>query len=131
MLKKRASGEEFGEFFKIIFEEIEGREETMSVEKVIEYIFTFFLVANETTPGVLVATIKLISDNPKVMQELKREHERIVRNKTEKEEADLTWEDYKSMTFTQMVRMYQNHIYYNFKDTKITQTHIYILYIYI
>ncbi|CAH2079063.1 unnamed protein product [Thlaspi arvense] len=101
VLKKRASGEEFGEFFKMIFGEMERGGETMSLENVIEYIFTLFLVANETTPSVLVATLKLISDNPKVMQELKREHERIVREK--EKEADLTWEDYKSMTFTQMV----------------------------
>ncbi|EOA18528.1 hypothetical protein CARUB_v10007083mg, partial [Capsella rubella] len=102
VLKKRASGEEFGEFFKIIFGETEGGVETMSIENVIEYIYTFFLIANETTPGILVAIVKLISDHPKVMQELKREHEGIVQGKTNKE-AGLTWEDYKSMTFTQMV----------------------------
>ncbi|KFK23689.1 hypothetical protein AALP_AAs50902U000700 [Arabis alpina] len=104
VLKKRASGEEFGEFFKIIYGEIEGRDETMTVEEVIEYIFIFFLIANETTPGVIAATIKLISNNLKVKEELQREHERVVRDRTEKEkEADLTWEDYKSMTFTHMV----------------------------
>ncbi|ESQ55986.1 hypothetical protein EUTSA_v10027045mg, partial [Eutrema salsugineum] len=81
VMKKRASGEEFG-----------------------EYIFTFFVIANETTPGVLAATVKLINDNPKVKQELQREHEQIFRGKTDKgKEAELTWEDYKSMTFTQMV----------------------------
>ncbi|KAF3530466.1 hypothetical protein DY000_02039145, partial [Brassica cretica] len=103
VLKKRASGEQFEEFFKIIFEEIEGGSQTMSIEEAIEYIFTLFVLANETTPAVLVATVKLINDNPKVKQELRREHERIVRDKTEKDETDLTWEDYKSMTFTQMV----------------------------
>ncbi|ESQ55994.1 hypothetical protein EUTSA_v10027015mg, partial [Eutrema salsugineum] len=87
VLKKRASGEEFGEFFKIIFGEKEGGEETMSVENAME---------------VLAATVKLISNHPKVMQELQREHEEIVWSKTGKE-AGLTWEDYKSMTFTQMV----------------------------
>lgn len=112
ILKKRASGEELGEVFKIIFGKMDaGGAETMSIEKAIEYIFTLFLLANETTPGVLAATIKLISDNPKVMQELQREHEGIVRDKIEKKEtADLTWEDYKSMTFTQMVSIHQNHI---------------------
>ncbi|KAG7542807.1 Cytochrome P450 superfamily, partial [Arabidopsis thaliana x Arabidopsis arenosa] len=60
------------------------------------------VLTNETTPGILAATIKLISDHPKVMEELNKEHEGIVRGKTEKE-AGLTWEDYKSMTFTQMV----------------------------
>lgn len=103
VLKKRASGEELGEFFKIIFGETEGGSEKMSIENAIEYIFTFFVIANETTPGVLAATVKLINDNPKVKQELQREHKRIFQDKTEKDEADLTWEDYKSMTFTQMV----------------------------
>lgn len=107
MLKKRASGEEPGEFFKTLLGETGGGEGKISVESAIEYIFIFFLIANEATPSVLAATVKLISDNPKVMQELKREHERIVRDKSEKEKkAGLTWEDYKSMTFTQMVRIH-------------------------
>ncbi|CAN8275089.1 unnamed protein product [Cochlearia groenlandica] len=100
--KKRASGEDFGEFFKIIFGEKEGGKEKMSVENTIEYIYTFFLIANETTPRILAATTKLISENPKVMKELKREHARIFENRTAKD-SNLTWEDYKSMTFTQMV----------------------------
>uniref|UniRef100_M4D8I2 Cytochrome P450 n=2 Tax=Brassica campestris TaxID=3711 RepID=M4D8I2_BRACM len=103
VLKKRASGEELGEFFKIIFGETEGGSKKMSIENAIEYIFTFFVIANETTPGVLAATVKLINDKPRVKQELQREHKRIFQDKTEKDEADLTWEDYKSMTFTQMV----------------------------
>ncbi|CAN8232005.1 unnamed protein product [Cochlearia groenlandica] len=102
ILKKKANGEELGEFFEIIFGETEGRAEKMSIENAIEYIFTFFLVANETTPSILAATIKLISENPKVMEELHREHEAIFQGKTDKE-SNLTWEDYKSMTFTQMV----------------------------
>ena len=104
VLKKRASGEELGEFFKTLLGEMEGEEEKISVESAIEFIFIFFLIANEATPSVLAATVKLISDNPKVMQELKREQERIVWDKSEKEKkTGLTWEDYKSMTFTQMV----------------------------
>ncbi|CAN7009214.1 hypothetical protein IGI04_011262 [Brassica rapa subsp. trilocularis] len=102
VLKKRASGEEFGEFFKIIFGENERGKEKMSVENAINYIYTFFLIANETTPRILAATVKLISEKPRVMQELQREHARIVGDRTEKDAA-LTWEDYKSMTFTHMV----------------------------
>ncbi|KAG7620558.1 Cytochrome P450 superfamily [Arabidopsis suecica] len=77
VLTKRASGEELGEFFNIIFGEMEGEGETMSVENAVEYIYTFFLVANETTPRILAATAE--------------------------KEGGLTWEDYKSMHFTQMV----------------------------
>ncbi|WZY82971.1 hypothetical protein YC2023_029355 [Brassica napus] len=102
VLKKRASGEEFGEFFKIIFGENERGKEKMSVENAINYIYTFFLIANETTPRILAATVKLISEKPRVMQELQREHARIVGDRSEKDAA-LTWEDYKSMTFTHML----------------------------
>jgi len=117
VLKKRASGEELGDFFKTIFGDTERGVKTISLESATEYIFTLFLLANETTPAVLAATIKLISDHPKVMQELQREHEGIVRDKIEKnEKADLTWEDYKSMTFTQMVSIQQNHFYHHFQN---------------
>ncbi|KAL0793661.1 hypothetical protein Bca101_065038 [Brassica carinata] len=102
VLKKRASGEEFGEFFKIIFGEKEGGKEKMSVEDAIDYIYTFFLIANETTPRILAATVKLISEKPTVMRELQREHARILGDRADKD-AGLTWEDYKSMTFTHMV----------------------------
>ncbi|CAA7017259.1 unnamed protein product [Microthlaspi erraticum] len=104
VFKRRASGEDLGEFFSVMFGDMEGGAVKISVEEAVEYIFIFFLISNESTPNVLAATVKLISDNPKVMQELKREHDRIFRGRNEKEtEADLTWEDYKSMTFTQMV----------------------------
>lgn len=112
VLKKRASGEEFGEFFKIIFGENERGKEKMSVENAINYIYTFFLIANETTPRILAATVKLISEKPRVMQELQREHARIVGDRSEKDAA-LTWEDYKSMTFTHMVSTCKNHVYTN------------------
>ncbi|CAH8276569.1 unnamed protein product [Arabidopsis lyrata] len=60
------------------------------------------LTKQHQSPGILAATVKLISDHPKVVEELNKEHEGIVRGKTEKE-AGLTWEDYKSMTFTHKV----------------------------
>lgn len=105
VLKKRASGEEFGEFFKLIFAENEGGKESLSIEDAIEYIYTFFLIANEAAPRVLAGTVKLISENPKVQEELQREHDRIYAEK----EGNLTWEDYKSMTFTNMVSISQYH----------------------
>lgn len=137
VVKKRSAGEDLGEFFDIIFREMEREGETVSLDNAIQYIYTFFLVNLETTPRFLAAAVKLISDHPEVMQELQvhqsfslhpliyielllhlyqfpnrvmyeltistqREHEAFVQNKTDKE-AGLSWEDYKSMTFTQMV----------------------------
>uniref|UniRef100_M4EGN4 Uncharacterized protein n=1 Tax=Brassica campestris TaxID=3711 RepID=M4EGN4_BRACM len=98
VLKKRALGEELGKFFKIICGEKEEGKAKMSVEEKINITYIhFFLIANQTTPRILAATVKLISEKLRVM----REHARILGDRTEKD-ACLTWEDYKSMTFTHL-----------------------------
>ncbi|CAG7861608.1 unnamed protein product [Brassica rapa] len=95
VLKKRALGEELGKFFKIICGEKEEGKAKMSVEETINITYVhFFLIANQTTPRILAATVKLISEKLRVMRE-----RAIIR--TEKD-ACLTWEDYKSMTFTHL-----------------------------
>ncbi|CAN6857773.1 unnamed protein product [Brassica oleracea] len=68
----------------------------MSVSRMrsITYIHFFLLIANETTPQILAATVKLISEKLTVMRE-------IIGDRTEKD-ACLTWEDYKTMTFTHL-----------------------------
>lgn len=75
----------------------------MSVSRMrsITYIHFFLLIANETTPQILAATVKLISEKLTVMRELQREHARIIGDRTEKD-ACLTWEDYKTITFTHL-----------------------------
>ncbi|VVB06741.1 unnamed protein product [Arabis nemorensis] len=94
---KIASGERVTDFMEIIFSEMgcQGESRSRSVEKAVEYIFSFFIVASETTPRFLAAILKLVSGNPRVQQELQREHSDF---------TQVTWEDYKGMTFTHMVR---------------------------
>ncbi|CDY66634.1 BnaA03g58050D [Brassica napus] len=60
------------------------------------------ILSQETTPGILAATVKLVADHPDVMEELKREHDAVIENQGDNQ-AGLTWEEYKSMTFTHMV----------------------------
>ncbi|ESQ55997.1 hypothetical protein EUTSA_v10025084mg [Eutrema salsugineum] len=100
--KKKASKEGLGDFLDIIFDEMEKDGAALDVDRAVNLIFTFFILSQETTPGVLAAIVKLVADNPNVMEELQREHETIVQNRVDKE-AGLTWEEYKSMTFTHMV----------------------------
>ncbi|XP_010528790.1 PREDICTED: cytochrome P450 708A2-like [Tarenaya hassleriana] len=99
--RKEESKEGLGDFLDIVFGEMD-RGGALDIQKAVDLIFTFFVVAQETTPGILAATVKLIAGRSDVMQELQREHERIVQSRADKE-AGLTWEEYKSMTFTHMV----------------------------
>ncbi|WZZ13680.1 hypothetical protein YC2023_106769 [Brassica napus] len=70
VLKKRALGEELGKFFKIICGEKEEGKAKMSVEEKINITYIhFFLIANQTTPRILAATVKLISEKLRVMRE--------------------------------------------------------------
>ncbi|CAH2079064.1 unnamed protein product [Thlaspi arvense] len=78
VLRKRASGEELGEFFKMLFGEMEGGAGTISVESAVEYVFIFFLIANEATPSVLAATVineslRITSTVPTVLRIFDRE----------------------------------------------------------
>ncbi|KAL6345340.1 hypothetical protein AAG906_015823 [Vitis piasezkii] len=66
-------------------------------------MFGLLFASFESIPIVLSLALKLIMEHPLVLQELKNEHEAILRNK-DTSNFTLTWEDYKSMTFTLHVR---------------------------
>nr|GEU93218.1 cytochrome P450 87A3 [Tanacetum cinerariifolium] len=60
---------------------------------------TAFHKCLQTTSQAITVAIKLLSDNPRALKELTEEHEKIQRNR-ENPEFGLTWQEYKSMTFT-------------------------------
>ncbi|OMO93870.1 Cytochrome P450 [Corchorus capsularis] len=69
-------------------------------------VFFIFFAANETTSPALTIAIKLIADHPQVLAELRKEHEAILRNRSNnchESNSNITWQEYKSMTFTHMV----------------------------
>ncbi|KAG7966912.1 hypothetical protein I3843_08G073200 [Carya illinoinensis] len=77
--------------------------ESFLTEKFITYMmFGLMLASFETISATLTLAIKLITDNPKVLQELTEEHEAIL-NSREDADSGLTWKEYKSMTFTHNV----------------------------
>ncbi|KAF5193445.1 Cytochrome p450 [Thalictrum thalictroides] len=58
----------------------------------------------ETTSSALTLGVKFLVEHPLVLEELKKEHEFIIRNR-ESQDTGLTWIEYKSMTFTFMVSL--------------------------
>ncbi|KAF9678945.1 hypothetical protein SADUNF_Sadunf07G0089100 [Salix dunnii] len=47
--------------------------------------------------------VKNVGEHPKVLEELAKEHEAILRNRKNTDQSGITWQEYKSMTFTRMV----------------------------
>ncbi|XP_041014457.1 cucurbitadienol 11-hydroxylase-like isoform X3 [Juglans microcarpa x Juglans regia] len=73
-----------------------------SSELVVNLLFALSFVSFESISSPLSLTIELLADHPSVLQELTAEHEAILK-KTENPNAILTWDEYKSMTFTHYV----------------------------
>ncbi|KAG5222973.1 cytochrome P450 [Salix suchowensis] len=67
-----------------------------------QLMFGILFASFESMSTTLTLTFKFLSENPRVVEELRVEHEAIVK-KRENPNSRLTWEEYRSMTFTQMV----------------------------
>ncbi|KAJ4727011.1 Cytochrome P450 [Melia azedarach] len=90
------------DFMDDLLEEVEKEETIMNESMAINLIFLILFAAHETTSSGITLLTKYIFDHPHVLEELTKEHETILRNR-EEERSEITWEEYKSMTFTHMV----------------------------
>lgn len=55
----------------ILFDEMEKDGAVLDIDRAVNLIFTFFILSQDTTPRIVAATVKLVADNPDVMEELK------------------------------------------------------------
>uniref|UniRef100_A0A7N1A5S7 Cytochrome P450 n=1 Tax=Kalanchoe fedtschenkoi TaxID=63787 RepID=A0A7N1A5S7_KALFE len=94
-------GEEYGDLLDSAIKDI-GTEKLVTEEFVV-YLLLGLLAASYDSSSLTVAVaFKLLSENPAVSEELTAEHEAIVDTRIDKD-SSLTWDEYKSMTFTRHV----------------------------
>lgn len=78
--------------------------ETFLTDDFVLYImFGLLLASSETISSTLTLAIKLLTDHPYVVQELTKEHVAILNSRETTASAGVTWNEYKSMTFTSHV----------------------------
>ncbi|KAL5562374.1 hypothetical protein UlMin_032121 [Ulmus minor] len=77
-------------------------EKFLTEDFIVQYIFAVVFASFESISSVLTLALKLLSEKPSAMEELKDEHEKILKNREDKN-SSLTWDEYKSMTFTLQV----------------------------
>ncbi|KAF5816114.1 putative cytochrome P450 [Helianthus annuus] len=87
------------DFFDHVLEELKHANTILTEEIALDLMFVLLFTSFETAAMGLLVAIKLLTDNPRALKELTEEHEKILKER-ENLEAGLTWEEYKSMTFT-------------------------------
>ncbi|XP_027171884.1 cytochrome P450 87A3-like [Coffea eugenioides] len=69
---------------------------------VVKILFSTLFATTETNSSIISLALKLLSENPSAIEQLQVEHEEILRNRP-KSSSSVTWDEYKSMTFTLQV----------------------------
>ncbi|KAL0728580.1 hypothetical protein Bca4012_024673 [Brassica carinata] len=100
--RRKTSREKYDDFLETTLEELEKEGSLVNEDVIISLIFTLCCITQDTTSKATCMAVKFISENPKVLAELKREHEAILARREDKEDG-VTWEEYRhKMTFTNM-----------------------------
>nr|AIK01733.1 CYP720B11 [Pinus contorta] len=78
--------------------------EDLHSEEVIADLVLFLLFAgHETSASAMVFSIKFLTDCPRALHELKEEHGALLKRNGSPRNQKLTWDDYRSMKFTECV----------------------------
>ncbi|KAK9286743.1 hypothetical protein L1049_015147 [Liquidambar formosana] len=77
-------------------------EKFLTEDFIVHMMLALLFASFETTSVVLTLAFKLLAEHPSVLQELTAEHEAILKNRKNMD-SSLTWDEYKSMTFTLQV----------------------------
>ncbi|CAH8384898.1 unnamed protein product [Eruca vesicaria subsp. sativa] len=100
---RKNSIEKQGDFLDTLLEEMNKEGSIFDQASIVNLLLNIGVVSRDTTSHATALTVNFISKNPRVLTELKREHDAIVQNREDKE-AGLSWEEYKyCMPFTRMV----------------------------
>ncbi|XP_073065420.1 cholesterol 22-monohydroxylase CYP90B51 [Primulina eburnea] len=76
------------------------RNSNLSKEQILDLVLSLLFAGHETSSVAIALAIYFLQSCPTAVQRLREEHLEIT---GEKEETQLTWDDYKKMTFTQCV----------------------------
>ncbi|KAL6639633.1 hypothetical protein ACP70R_023363 [Stipagrostis hirtigluma subsp. patula] len=104
LLKQRARTPEkkYGDFLDKVVEELHSGRQLMNENFLVDFVAGLIFASIALTPTVVAVGMKLLTDNPNVVEALTEEHEKILQ-KRDDVNSRITWEEYKSMKFTSQV----------------------------
>ncbi|KQK14264.1 cytochrome P450 85A1 [Brachypodium distachyon] len=99
--ERRSSGLVHNDMLDALLSGNDGTRERLSDEQIIDLIITLIYSGYETMSTTSMMAVKYLSDHPKALEELRKEHFDIRKGKSPEEAID--YNDFKSMTFTRAV----------------------------
>ncbi|KAI3944737.1 hypothetical protein MKW98_021195 [Papaver atlanticum] len=107
--RQNSTEERKGDFVDQLIDDVK-KEEFMSEELAAVIMIATVFASFETISTAFRVAMMFLTDQqtPLVLEELLKEHQTIINNR-ENVDSPLTWQEYKSMTFTPQVRMNQLH----------------------
>ncbi|KAG8065858.1 hypothetical protein GUJ93_ZPchr0004g39757 [Zizania palustris] len=98
MMKERMADPErqCEDFFDHVIQELRREKPLLTETIALDLMFVLLFASFETTALALTIGVKLLTENPKVVDALREEHEAIIRNR-KNPNAGVTWAEYKSM----------------------------------
>ncbi|XP_077247527.1 cytochrome P450 87A3-like isoform X2 [Tasmannia lanceolata] len=91
-----------GDFFDYVVDELKKERTVLTEEIALDLMFVLLFASFETTSLALTLAIKFLTDHPLALEKLTEEHEAILSGR-ENKDSEITWKEYKSMTFTSQV----------------------------
>ncbi|VAH35056.1 unnamed protein product [Triticum turgidum subsp. durum] len=104
LLKERLSAPEkrHGDFLDEVVNELQSGRGVIDEKFAVDLMAALLFASFATVSSSLTVAMKFLSGHPNVVESLKEEHEAILK-KREDGRSGITWEEYKSMTFTAQV----------------------------
>ncbi|EEC75709.1 hypothetical protein OsI_12535 [Oryza sativa Indica Group] len=99
--ERRSSGQVHDDMLDALLTGVEGTREKLTDEQIIDLIITLIYSGYETMSTTSMMAVKYLSDHPKALEQLRKEHFDIRKGKAPEDAID--WNDFKSMTFTRAV----------------------------
>ncbi|KAF8702815.1 hypothetical protein HU200_032648 [Digitaria exilis] len=100
--RKKEEPRESKDFFGLVIDELKKEKPLLNEKTALNLLFALLFASFETTLSGITIALKFLADNPKALQELTEEHEQIRKRRADPD-AEITWEEYKSMKFTSCV----------------------------
>ncbi|KAL6652202.1 hypothetical protein ACP70R_011127 [Stipagrostis hirtigluma subsp. patula] len=93
-----------GDFLDHVVQEITKEKPLVTDKMALDLMFALLFASFHTTSLALTLAVKLLADHPRVLEELTVEHDAILEDRKASRESDeITWKEYKSMTFRSQV----------------------------
>ncbi|KAL5217832.1 hypothetical protein ABZP36_018516 [Zizania latifolia] len=99
--ERRSFGHVHDDMLDALLTGSEGTREKLTDEQIIDVIITLIYSGYETMSTTSMMAVKYLSDHPKALEQLRKEHFDIRKGKAPEDAID--WNDFKSMTFTRAV----------------------------